>query len=200
MEQKILLIKSSPRGNESYSARLSYALIDHLKMGGTTTVIERDISGGLPFVDAEMIQAYFTPDADKTEALKKATSFSDELVQELFDHDVYVLATPIWNFSVPAVLKAYVDLVSRAGKTFKFEGPGQSVGLLQNKKAYIVVASGGIPIGSAYDIATSYLKSVVGFLGITDVTVVGADGLNIPAMAVSKLEAAEDYIKTLQVA
>ncbi|MCL4159185.1 UNVERIFIED_CONTAM: hypothetical protein GTU68_012362, partial [Idotea baltica] len=113
---------------------------------------------------------------ERTEKQKNALKLSDELTNELINADVLVISAPIYNFSVPASLKAYFDLIARAGITFKYgeEGP---IGLLKNKKAYIVIAGGGTEIGSEMDFAGNYIKHFLGFIGITDVEFVKLDQL-----------------------
>ena len=102
---------------------------------------------------------------------------SDALVEELRGADVVVIGSPIYNFGVPAALKAWVDMIARARLTFRYtpEGPR---GLLDGKKAYVVIASGGVPVDSPVDFATPYLRQALRFVGITDVDVIAADQLN----------------------
>jgi FMN-dependent NADH-azoreductase len=107
-------------------------------------------------------------------------SFSDELVAELKSADAVVIATPIYNFSVPAPLKAWIDLIARPRVTFRYTPKGP-VGLLQGKRAYVAIASGGTPIGGELDFASTYLRHMLGFIGITDVTIIGADGTMVDA-------------------
>lgn len=103
-------------------------------------------------------------------------ALSDTLVGELKSADTIVIGTPVYNFAVPAALKAWIDLVARARETFQYTEDGP-VGLLQGKKAYVIIASGGTKVGSEIDFAGNYLKHVLGFIGITDVTIVAADQL-----------------------
>ena len=98
-------------------------------------------------------------------------------MSELRDADVVVMGVPVYNFSIPAVLKAWIDMISRARLTFRYTENGP-VGLLQGKKAYIVVASGGVAVGSDYDFATPYLRHALAFIGITDIEFVAAEQLN----------------------
>ncbi len=105
---------------------------------------------------------------------------SDSLVAELKDADVLVIGVPIYNFNVPASLKAWIDMIARARLTFRYTENGPE-GLLQGKKAYLVVATGGVPVGSPVDFATPYLKHALGFIGITDVEIIAADRLNSQA-------------------
>ena len=129
----------------------------------------------IPFVDEEILSGFFAK-GERTDNQKNALKLSDSLVQELKWADILVLSTPIYNFSIPASLKAYFDLVARAGLTFKYTENGP-VGLLQNKKAYIVMSSGGTEIGSDIDYAGRYVKHFLAFLGIFDVTFINLDQL-----------------------
>ena len=99
-----------------------------------------------------------------------------ELIAELKAADVVVIGAPIYNFGIPAALKAWVDMIARARKTFRYTSEGPE-GLLKGKKAYVVIASGGMPVDSDMDFATPYLRQVLGFIGITDVEVIAADAL-----------------------
>jgi FMN-dependent NADH-azoreductase len=125
-----------------------------------------------------MIGGFYIPAEQRTPEQQQALAFSDLLVQELMAADVLVIGAPIYNFGIPASLKSWVDLIARAGLTFKFSEAGPE-GLLVGKKAYLVVTSGGVEVGSPYDLATPYLRQVLGFVGITDVEVISADRLNL---------------------
>lgn len=130
----------------------------------------------VPSIDADWISANFTDAGARTDAQKAALALSDDLVDRLKAADLLVIGAPIYNFSVPAALKAWIDQVARAKLTFKYTENGP-VGLLEGKKALVIVASGGVPVGSPVDYATPYLRHVLGFLGIHDVQVVAADTL-----------------------
>ena len=112
---------------------------------------------------------------------------SDALIAEVQAADVLVIGVPVYNFGVPAALKAWIDMIARARETFKYTENGP-VGLLTNKKAYLVVASGGTEVGSAIDFATPYMKHVMGFIGITDVTVISAGQQMMDEKAAEKAE------------
>jgi FMN-dependent NADH-azoreductase len=118
----------------------------------------------------------FTPADARSDAQNEALSFSDTLVAEVIAADTIVIGTPIYNFGAPAVLKAWIDQIARAGVTFQYTENGPE-GLLEGKKVIIAVASGGTQIGSDYDFASPYLKFALGFLGITDVTVLSKDDI-----------------------
>ncbi|MEM6711080.1 MAG: NAD(P)H-dependent oxidoreductase [Pseudomonadota bacterium] len=171
----LLNVIASPRGEASISRQLADKVIEKLS-GPDTTVITRDVSAGLPVVDGAWIGAAFGGDD------KSPLSTSETLVDEIKAADHIIIATPIWNFGVPAALKAWIDQIARAGLTFKYTDNGP-VGLLEGKRATIIVASGGTEAGSPVDFATPYLKHIMGFIGITDVDVVAADRLMVDAEA-----------------
>lgn len=173
---KVLRIDSSARGEGSMTRRVADALIDQLeRREGPIDLRVRDLASQPPRpLDARWIGASFTPPEERGEAEQALLAESDALVAELKAADVLVIGVPIYNFGIPATLKAWVDLVARARVTFRYTEQGP-VGLLGGKRAYLAVASGGVPAGSASDFATGYLRHVLGFLGIEDVEVVAAD-------------------------
>ncbi|MBV1908069.1 MAG: NAD(P)H-dependent oxidoreductase [Kangiellaceae bacterium] len=175
----ILQIDSSGRYDGSLTRQVSAKLASQLSASNPQlTVNQRDLATGLPFIDEQWIGANFT-DPDQREDSQKATlEFSDSLVGELQRAEKVIISSPIYNFNIPAVLKAWVDLVARARLTFRYTDSGP-VGLLENKTAYLVMASGGVPIGSEMDLATKYLIQFLGFIGITDVRVVDATKVDL---------------------
>lgn len=174
----ILRIDASARKTGSVSRDLTTQII--ARIGGDVTT--RDLATAIPQIDEAWITANFTP-ADQRTAEQTATlSLSDTLVAEIAAADTLVIGLPIYNFGVPAALKAWVDQVARAGVTFQYTETGPK-GLLQGKRAIVAVASGGTEAGSDLDFATGYLRHVLGFIGITDVTFVTADRLMVDAEA-----------------
>ena len=172
----ILYITASIRGDESVSNQIGQALLGSLKGDGDTVTV-RDLSrNDIPFVDAARFEANLTPVADRTPEQAELAAIADTLIEELQAADTIVFATPVYNFGVPAVVKAWADLVARAGTTFKYTENGP-VGLLEGKKAYITAASGGTPIGADFDFMSSWLTFFLGFLGISEVEVIAADGI-----------------------
>ena len=172
---RVLRVDASARVEGSVTRQLADHLVEGLaaRVAGLA-VTRRDLAQGLPFVDADWVAANFTdPDARSAAQCDKLAG-SDTLVGEVMDADVWVIATPIYNFGVPASLKAWVDQVARARLTFRYTEQGPQ-GLLANKKVYILTATGGIEVGSSIDFATPWLKFVLGFLGATDVEVIAAD-------------------------
>ena len=176
MTNRILHVSAGARYEGSISRILADDLIAALEQrDGGAHVTERDLADGLPFFDATWITANYTPVDDRNALHAAALAKSDELVAEVDAADVLVIGAPLYNFSVPAVLKAWIDLIARAGLTFRYNENGPE-GLFRGKKAYIVVPSGGVSTGSPTDFATPYLRHVLGFVGITDIEFIGAAG------------------------
>lgn len=193
----LLYINVSPRGDYSISRQLGNAAVQAWKKknpGGR--VIERDLSKTpLTFVDLDWIAGAFSPPENHNENHKKALALSDELVSEVLDADEIILGTPMYNFAVPAALKAWIDHVVRAGKTFRYAENGTPEGLLagKDKKVLVIVASGGsYPAGSPLaplDQEIPYLRLIFGFMGITEVRFVQAGGTG--AVSIGRVSAEE---------
>jgi len=179
MPNTVLHIDSSARLTGSTSRDLSQRIVDKLQ---PSTVIRRDLTSALPQIDEDWVNANFTPVDQRSPEQKDRLALSDQLVQELKAADTIVIGVPIYNFSVPASLKAWVDLVARAGLTFKYTENGPQ-GLLEGKRAILAVASGGTKVGSEIDFGSGYLKHIMGFIGITEVEIVAADQLMVDADA-----------------
>jgi FMN-dependent NADH-azoreductase len=178
---QILELSASGRSGGSVTRELSRDLIAALQdRHGAAEVTHRDLSAGVPFVNEAWISANFTADEDRTEDHNDTLAYSNELVAELQTADTIVIGVPVYNFSIPATLKAWVDMIARARLTFRYTQDGP-VGLLTGKKAYLVVATGGVPVGSAVDFATPYLRHALAFVGITDVEIIAADRINSDA-------------------
>lgn len=173
---RILRVDTSARHTDSISRRLSDHFVATLEaQHGSIAVTHRDLDlEPLPFVNGDWITANFTAPEQRSPGQRKALAVSDRLVQELMDTDLLLIGVPLYNFGIPAALKAWVDMVARARLTFRYTETGPE-GLLKNKRAYLLLASGGVKAGSEVDFATGYLRHILGFLGITDVTFIAAD-------------------------
>ena len=182
-ETKILRLNASANPAGSSSRKLGDDLSEHLQHYYSSTLLrERDLNHEMPFVDAEWIGANFTNPEDRDDALQHRLAFSDQLIAELEWADHIVLTTPMYNFGVPAALKAWIDLVCRAGVTFRYTSDGP-VGLLIGKRIDIVITTGGARLNSPVDFVSGYLKQVFNFIGIDEISIVGADQMNVDAMA-----------------
>jgi FMN-dependent NADH-azoreductase len=176
------------------SRDLTHRIVDRFERAQVTT---RDLATPLPQIAEDWIGANFTPAADRTAAQAETLRLSDTLIEEVKAADVLVIGLPIYNFGVPAALKAWIDLVARAGVTFQYSPTGPK-GLLAGKRAIVAVASGGTEMGSDIDFATGYIRHVLGFIGITDVVFVAADRLSRDADAT--LAEAHLAVQTLKIA
>jgi len=178
-ERSILRVDSSGRHEGSTSRVLADELIGVLQSRySSTAIVERDLATGIQHVDEDWIVANFTPEEDRSDTQKATLSESDRLVRELQAADILVLGVPVYNFGVPAALKAWIDMVARARMTFRYTDNGPE-GLLQGKKAFLVIASGGVAVDSPVDFATPYLRQALSFLGITDIEIVKAEQQNV---------------------
>ncbi|MEM1046282.1 MAG: NAD(P)H-dependent oxidoreductase [Pseudomonadota bacterium] len=176
-DMTILRVDSSGRTETSDSRALVTELIDTLSPSDrAATVIERDLAKGIEFVDDAWIGANFTQDADRNAAHHARLAGSEALVGELEVADILVIGMPIYNFGIPAALKAWIDQVARARRTFHYTEAGPQ-GLLTGKKVFVVITSGGTEIGGPLDFVSDYLRHVLGFLGMKDVTLIAADRL-----------------------
>lgn len=191
----ILNINSSSNRVSSTSSNYAKQVVDRLTYSNPgATVIERHTTySDLPFINEEILGALFVKGERNTKQ-KEALTLSDKLVSELQAADTLVISAPIYNFSIPASLKAYFDLVARAGLTFHYTENGPE-GLLKDKKAYIVISSGGTEIESEIDFAGKYIKHFLGFLGITDVEFVRLDQMMFRSE--EKIEAANQQLVSI---
>ncbi|MEO0937859.1 MAG: NAD(P)H-dependent oxidoreductase [Pseudomonadota bacterium] len=185
-----LHIDASARTAGSVSRQLSQQIVD--KIGGD--VIRRDLAHALPQIDEAWLGANFTPVDQRDAEAQGRLALSDTLIEEIKAADTIVIGVPVYNFGVPAALKAWIDLIARAGLTFRYTENGP-VGLLNGKRAILAVATGGTPVGSDIDFASGYMKHIMGFIGITDVEIVAADRLM--AQQDAAIAAAEAQIEKL---
>lgn len=184
----VLRVDASARKSGSITRDFTNRFIDTISTGRDVAVLSHDVADGLPFIDEGWIGANYTKPEDRSPEQQERLALSDKLVEDLQAADIIAIGVPVYNFSVPAALKAWVDLVARAGVTFRYTENGPE-GLLKGKKAYLFMASGGTPVGAAYDYATTYMRHVLGFIGITDVAIIAADKTAVDADA--SLKAAE---------
>ena len=179
--KKILHISSSPRGAASSSILLGNRIIEKIQdlHPGSTVTVNDTTEKDYPHLDAAMINAY-----KATEKPEEVLKDSDAAVQELFDADVIVISFPMYNFNLPSALKAWIDHIVRPGITFSY-ATGKPEGLLKDKKVYLAIAANGVysegPM-QTYDHAAPYLRFILGFVGLTDITTFRIEGGGIPGI------------------
>jgi FMN-dependent NADH-azoreductase len=199
--KQILLIEVSPRGKDSASRSVADTLVARLReLHPSAKLVRHDLSvEHLPHLDEITLRSISTKDPVEAERLKAAASQSDQLTDELLQSDLVVIATPMWNFGIPSALKAWIDLVVRAGRTFQYSDGGV-VGLAKDKKAILILASGGVFTEGpwrAWDFVEPYLRQILGFIGIVDVQVVRVEGMNIPPLAANAVPKANKLVEEL---
>jgi len=193
----ILYITASIRSDtDSVSRGLGQRLVDGLAARTGATVTTRDLAANdLPFMTADRFGANLTPAAERTPEQAELAAIADTLIAELQAADTVVIAAPVYNFGPPSTLKAWADLVARVGTTFRYTASGPE-GLLTGKTAYLAIASGGTPVGSDGDFMSRWLTVFLGFLGITNVSIVAADGI-MGEGGEQKIAAAQDAAEKL---
>lgn len=195
---KILHLISSPRKGESISIKLANSIIEKLQAKHPeSTVSVRDLTTEVfPHLDEVHLTSFFTPAESRSPELLEAVKHSDKAISELMDADIIVIGVPMYNFSIPSTLKSWIDHVVRAGATFKYAENGVE-GLVKDKKVYLAIATGGVysdgPM-KAGDFTEPYIKNILGFIGLTDITAVRAEGIAITGLKEHALTKAIEQI------
>ena len=171
---QIYQIDSSARKEGSTSRALAKKLLNKIKKP-EDKIIYRDLNDEMVFVSGLTESGMNIEEKDQNENHKKMFELSNQLVKELKESDVVIISAPIYNYGPPATLKAWSDLTARVGETFRFKSNGRREGLLKNKKAYLVITSGGTKLNSKEDFLTPWLKFILNFFGIEKVEVISAD-------------------------
>ena len=175
---KIYQIDSSARKEGSTSRALAKKLLNKIKKP-EDEVIYRDLNDEMVFVSNLTESGMNIDKKDQTENHKKMFELSDTLVKELKESDIIIISAPIYNYGPPATLKAWSDLAARVGETFKFKSNGRREGLLKNKRAYLVITSGGTKLNSKEDFLTPWLKFILNFFGIEKIDIICADQMSL---------------------
>ena len=170
----IYQIDSSARKEGSTSRALAKKLLNKIKKP-EDKVIYRDLNDEMVFVSGLTESGMNIDEKDQNENYKKMFELSNKLVKELKESDVIIISAPIYNYGPPATLKAWSDLAARVGETFKFKPNGRREGLLKNKKAFLVITSGGTKLNSSEDFLTPWLKFILNFFGIEKIQIICAD-------------------------
>lgn len=176
----VLIIESSARQQDSVSRQLTRAFIQQWQAAHPGDQINvRDVAANpLPHLDADLLGGWMKPAEQRSLPEQEAFERSNQLTDELLAADVLVLAAPMYNFTIPSTLKAWLDHVLRAGITFQYTPTGPQ-GLLQGKRAIVLTARGGIHAGAGSDHQEPYLRQAMAFIGIHDVEFIHAEGLNM---------------------
>jgi len=196
---KTLVVLSSILGEASKSAELARHLVDRLRGGqpGDEIVVRDLASEPVPYFDGETAAALFTPAEARTPQQQRLVEASDALIAELLAADRIVITAPVYNFGIPAQLKSYFDHLARAGVTFRYTESGAE-GLVRGKQVIVLVTRGGQALGTPVDSMTPYISTFLGFLGITDLSVVAAEGIKLGEdVAAASLQAARERIDAL---
>lgn len=193
----VLILKSSILGGYSQSGLLADYYAELAKNKGDTVTVRDLAANPVPVLDGELVGAMRPSDAALSERQQQALDLSNELIAELKANDIIVIAAPMYNFNISTQLKTYFDLIARAGVTFRYTEKGPE-GLITGKRTVVISSRGGIHKDSPTDLVTPYLNLFLGFIGLTEVTTVLAEGIALGPEAVDKaLEQAKAEIKTL---
>jgi FMN-dependent NADH-azoreductase len=180
---RVLRVDASASVSTSNSKKLGDALIARMEaLHPGMQVQQRDLNEEISLIDEAWVGANFTAPEERSEMQKQRLEFSDQLIDEIRHADHIVLTTPMYNFSIPAPLKAWIDLICRAGVTFQYSADGP-VGLLKNKRVDIIMTTGGVPLQSPADFSSDYLKQIFRFIGIEDINIFAADQMSVDADA-----------------
>ncbi len=202
MSKKVLHIITSPQGEASISRKLGKEIIEKIQAKYPNSIVkERDLAKeAFPHLDGLQIGSWFTPAENHTPEQATAIKLSEEAIAELQEADIYVIGAPFYNFAIPSTLKAYLDHIARPGITFRYKEDGTPEGFLKNKKAYIAIASSGVYSEGdfqSFDFVSPYLKFILGFLGITDITTFRVEGQRIDGI---KETAFEKGVESIEIA
>ena len=191
---KVLVLKSSILAGYSQSSQLADFYVEQAKAQGKEVTVRDLAANPIPVLDGELVGAMRPSDTPLSPRQQEALDLSDELIAELQAHDEIVIAAPMYNFNFPTQLKNYFDLIARAGVTFRYTEAGPE-GLVKGKTAVVISSRGGIHKDTPTDLLTPYVKLFLGFIGITDVEFVFAEGIAYGPEVASKATAeAKDAI------
>lgn len=184
--KRVLHLISSLQGKESHSFRLGRTIVERIQEKYPGSILEEvnlvDIE--MPHLKPSVLSAFFVPGDQLTEGEKESIHLSDQLVAQLLSADIIVIGAPLYNFTIHTALKSWIDHITRVGITFGYDENGP-VGKVTGKKVYVAMSSGGIYSegpGKANDFVAPYLSTFLGFLGMTDISVVRAEGLKVPGV------------------
>ncbi|WP_372741257.1 FMN-dependent NADH-azoreductase [Neptunomonas sp.] len=191
----LLHIKSSIFGDGGKSSQLAaYFIKKWQETEPQGQVVTRDlINNATPHLDADIVTALMTAEADRSTAQQEVATHSDQLINEIRQADLIVIGVPMYNFGIPSQMKAYLDQLARAGVTFKYTDKGP-IGLLDDKPVYLFATRGGLYRDSGADFQIPFMTQFLNFIGLKDIDIIYAEGLNMEAMADTSLAAAKQQI------
>lgn len=189
----ILHLMSSIQGNQSYSIKLGHAIVEKIqkKYSGSTVEELNLTENEIPHLNPDSLRSLFSPSNLLNEEQKESIRFSDDLLKQLFKADIIVIGAPLYNFTIPSTLKAWIDHITRPGVTFGYGEDGRPIGMVTEKKVYVAMTSGGVYSegpGKANDFVVPYLQAFLGFLGMSDLTAFRAEGLKVPGIKETAME------------
>lgn len=189
----ILHLMSSIQGNQSYSIKLGHAIVEKIqkKYSGSTVEELNLAENEIPHLNPDSLHSLFSPSNLLNEEQKESIRFSDDLLKQLFNADIIVIGAPLYNFTIPSTLKAWIDHITRPGVTFGYGEDGRPIGMVTEKKVYVAMTSGGVYSegpGKANDFVVPYLQAFLGFLGMSDLTAFRAEGLKVPGIKETAME------------
>lgn len=198
--KRILHLKSSLLGKDSYSIKLGNAIVGKIQEKYPQYELEELnlVEIEIPHLTPAVLRTFFIPTDQLVEEEKKSISLSNKLVKQLMAADIIVIGAPLINFTIHSSLKAWIDHITRAGITFGYGEDGRPIGMVTGKKVYVAMASGGVYSegqGKANDFVAPYLQAFLGFLGMTDLTVFRAEGLKVPGVKETAMVKAIESIK-----
>lgn len=186
--KKILSILTSVNGSQSNTTKVVNKIIEKIKINYPDSDLKTyDLNQmKFPHISDEYWTSVNTIAEVRTEEQISMLKHSDQVIKDLYEADIIVIGTPMYNFGIPSTLKSWIDHIVRSNATFRFNADGTTEGLVHGKKVYLAISSGGIYSSGpmkTYDFTESYLRSILGFIGITDVTVYRVEGSAIPDLA-----------------
>ncbi|MBT1706112.1 FMN-dependent NADH-azoreductase [Chryseosolibacter indicus] len=190
--KRILHLNSSLQGDQSYSKKLGNAIIEKVIEKYPGSIVEEVdlVDLNIPHLTPATVQSMFTPGDQLTAEARESLRYSDEAVKQLMASDIIVIGAPLYNYTIHTSLKSWIDHITRAGITFTYNENGP-VGLVSGKKVYVAMSSGGVYSegpSKHNDFVAPYLRTFLGLLGMTDVTVFRAEGLKVPGLKEHALE------------
>ena len=191
---KIYQIDCSAKKKGSVSRDLAKKLLNKIKKS-QDSIVYRNLDEEMLFLSGLTESGMSISDNERTEHHKKMFELSDKLVNELKESDIIIISAPIYNYGPPATLKAWSDLAARIGETFRFKPNGRREGLLKNKRAYLIITSGGTKLNGKEDFLTPWLKFILNFFGIEKVDVISADQMALDYE--KSIKDAEEQIRNL---